>query len=36
VLLFVGARAFQARVTTQAPNPNAPANFIKVQAPVVA
>jgi imidazolonepropionase-like amidohydrolase len=36
VLLFVGARAFQARVTTQAPNPNAPANFIKVQSPVVA
>ena len=36
VLLFAGARAFQASVTTQAPNANAPANFISVQAAVVA
>jgi hypothetical protein len=31
-----GARAFQASVAAQAPNPNAPANFITVRAPVVA
>jgi len=36
VVLFLGAQAFQASVTTQAPNPSAPANFIKVEAPVVA
>src|SRR5437899_1990951 len=31
-----GARSFQASVAAQAPNPNAPANFVKIQAPVVA
>jgi len=36
VLLFVGARAFQATVGTQAPNPNAPAHFVKAQAAVIA
>ena len=36
MLLFVGARAFQASVATQAPNPSAAANFVKVQAAVIA
>jgi enamidase len=31
-----GARSFQASVAAQAPNPNAPPNFVKIQAPVVA
>src|SRR5882672_11214969 len=31
-----GARSFQASVAAQAPNPNAPKNFVKIQAPVVA
>src|SRR5712671_5683247 len=30
------ARAFQASVAAQAPNPNAPANFVRIQGPVVA
>jgi len=36
IALLVGARVFQTSVATQAPNPGAPANFVTIQAPVVA